>query len=173
MLDSIIASLHLYFPFRLWELHEFLVRLTTIQVHWSKMSALYGVYRAMCYLRSLFIVESAIVVRKIRQCDPGISSSNCQIFTVVSFPFLLFFAISMLYRYALVYWFVSFESVFSRFIVAIMTPALPFSHLQHMALWSSSQMISSERACVLMFQTVLYQGFSVNYTNGDLFSLFK
>ncbi|XP_028414590.1 uncharacterized protein LOC114537687 [Dendronephthya gigantea] len=119
------------------------------------------------------LVESAIVVRKIRQRDPGISYSNCQIFTVISCPWLLFYVIALLYRYALVRWFITFESAFSRFIVAIMTPALSLLLsviCRHMALWRSSQIISPERSFGLVYfihtaGVILYRLLQADFKN--------
>ncbi|XP_028414589.1 uncharacterized protein LOC114537686 [Dendronephthya gigantea] len=123
------------------------------------------------------IMESAIVVSKIRQCDPGISYPNLQIFIIVAFPFFLAFAVAMFYRYALVYWFISLENVLFRFIVAITAPTLTLVLAvicRRMALRCSSQVVRPERSFALVYfipatGIVVYRIMQANFKNIWLF----
>ncbi|CAB4030780.1 Hypothetical predicted protein, partial [Paramuricea clavata] len=95
--------------------------------------------------------ESAIVMRHIRQNHPTVSYSSRHIFMVLVVPLLSTNALAIFYRYAVVIWFNSFDNVWYRFILAILTPTLalvPTAICRHMALWRTSEMIKPERSFV-------------------------
>ena len=98
--------------------------------------------------------ECVIVVRKIRQNYPTVTYTYRHILTVISVPFLCSYAVTMFYRYAVVFWFNSLHNVVYKFIIAISTPTItiiPIAICRHIALWRSSQVTEAERSFVLVY----------------------
>ncbi len=98
--------------------------------------------------------ECVIVVRKIRQNQPGISYSNFHIFVIISSQLLLCVALGIFYHYMIVNLFNSLDNVMYKFIVAFSTPTIaliPAAVCRHIALRQTAEIIHPGKSFLLVY----------------------